>query len=96
MCKLERKAERALEVCKEILEGRLKLSMHPEKTRIVHMRDGFDFLGFRFRGRYQGPRAKSLTGFKDRVREVTRRQQGNNLRRVLDRLNPLIRGWGNY
>jgi len=96
MCKLERKAERALEVSKEILEGKLKLTLHPEKTRIVHIRDGFDFLGFRFRGRYQGPRAKTLSSFKDRVRQITRRQQGKNLMQVVKALNPVIRGWGNY
>lgn len=50
LCKLERKAERALEVARQILEGQLKLKMHPVKTRIVHFRDGFDFLGCRFRG----------------------------------------------
>ncbi|MHB9144170.1 MAG: group II intron reverse transcriptase/maturase [Symbiobacteriia bacterium] len=100
MCKLERKAERkaerALEVSKEILEGRLKLTLHPEKTRIVHIRDGFDFLGFRFRGRYQGPRAKTLSSFKERVRQITRRQQGKNLQQVVKVLNPVIRGWGGY
>ena len=96
MCKLERKAERALEVSKGILEGKLKLTLHPEKTRIVRIRGGFDFLGFRFRGRYQGPRAKSLSSFKDRVRQATRRQQGKNLQQVVQALNPLLRGWGNY
>jgi len=73
LCKLERKAERALEVAKQILEGQLKLTMHPEKTRIIHFRDGFDFLGCRFRGRYVPPKAKSLKKFKDRVRELTAR-----------------------
>jgi RNA-directed DNA polymerase len=33
LCKLDRKAERALEVAKQILEGQLKLKVHPEKTR---------------------------------------------------------------
>ncbi|MFZ5825859.1 MAG: reverse transcriptase domain-containing protein [Bacillota bacterium] len=60
LCKLERKAERALEVAKQILEGQLKLKIHPEKTRVVHFRDGFDFLGCRFRGRCVGPRAKCV------------------------------------
>ena len=96
MCKLERKAKRALEVSKEILEGKLKLTLHPEKTRIVHIRDGFDFLGFQFRGHYQRPRAKTLSSFKERVRRVTRRQQGKNLKQVVKVLNPVIRGWGGY
>lgn len=96
LCKLERKAERALEVAKQILEGQLKLKVHPEKTRIVQFRDGFDFLGCRFRGRYVGPREKSLRKFKDRVRELTARQRGKNLKLILKDLVPVVRGWGNY
>ena len=96
LCKLERKAERALEVARQILEGQLRLKVHPEKTRIVHVRDWFDFLGCRFRGRYVTPRAKSLKKFKDRVRELTARHRGKNLKQVLVDLTPVIRGWGNY
>lgn len=96
LCKLERKAERALEVAKQILEGQLKHKVHPEKTRIVQFRDGFDFLGCRFRGRYVGPREKSLRKFKDRVRELTARQRGKNLKLILKDLVPVVRGWGNY
>lgn len=96
LCKLERKAERALAVAKEILEGQLKLKVHPEKTRIVHFRDGFDFLGCRFRGRYVGPRAKSLLKFKERIRELTARQRGKNLKQVLAEMVPVVRGWGQY
>lgn len=96
LCKLERKAERALEVAKQILEGQLKLKVHPEKTRVIHFRDGFDFLGCRFRGRYVGPREKSLLKFKQRVRQLTARQRGKNLKQVLEDLVPVIRGWGNY
>lgn len=96
LCKLERKAERALEVAKQILEGQLKLKVHPEKTRIVHFRQGFDFLGCRFRSRYVAPKAKSLLKFKERVRQLTARQRGKNLKQVLADLVPVIRGWGNY
>jgi len=96
LCKLKRKAERALEVAKQILEGQLKLKVHPDKTRIVHFREGFDFLGCRFRRRYIGPREKSLVKFKERVRQLTARQRGKNLKQVLRDLVPVIRGWGDY
>lgn len=79
LCKLERKAERGLEVAKQILEGQLKLKIHPEKTR-----------------RYVTPRLKSLRKFKERVRELTARHRGKNLKQVLADLVPVIRGWGNY
>lgn len=96
LCKLERKAERALEVAKQILEGQLKLTIHPEKTRIVHFRQGFDFLGCRFRFRYVTPKPKSLLKFKERVRQLTARHRGKNLKQVLAELAPVIRGWGDY
>ena len=96
LCKLERKAERALEVARQILESELKLSMSPEKTRITHFGQGFDFLGCHFRYQYVTPREKSLHKFKERVRVLTRRQQGKNLKQVLQKLVPVIRGWGNY
>lgn len=96
LCKLERKAERALEVAKQILEGQLKLQVHPEKTRIVHFRQGFDFLGCRFRFRYVTPKEKSLKKFKDRVRELTVRCRGKNLEQILGDLKHVVRGWGNY
>ena len=74
----------------------LKLKVHPEKTRIVHFQQGFDFLGCRFRFRYVTPKAKSLLKFKERVRELTARQRGKNLKQVLADLVPVIRGWGHY
>jgi group II intron reverse transcriptase/maturase len=96
LCKLERKAERALEVAKQILEGQLKLKIHPEKTRIVDFKEGFDFLGCRFRFRYVTPKLKSLLKLKERVRQITARHRGKNLRQVLQELAPVIRGWGIY
>lgn len=96
LCKLERKAMRALEVTKKIVEEKLKLTIHPEKTRVVHFDQGFEFLGFKFCWKYTRPREKSLQNFKDKVRNATRRQQGNNLKFVIGNLNPIVRGWGNY
>jgi len=96
LCKLERKAMRALEVTKSIVEEKLKLTIHPEKTRVVHFDQGFEFLGFKFYWKYTRPREKSLQNFKDKVRNATRRQQGNNLNFVIGNLNPIVRGWGNY
>ena len=44
---LYQRAEEALGVKSEILEG-LKLRLHPEKTHIAAIDEGFDFLGFRY------------------------------------------------
>lgn len=96
LCKLERKAMRALEVTKKIVENELKLTIHPEKTRVVSFEQNFEFLGFKFYWKFTRPREKSLKNFKDKVRNATRRQQGNNLQFVISKLNPIVRGWGNY
>src|SRR5207248_2035261 len=42
------------------------------------------------------PRPKALSRFKDEVRNRTRRLQPVPLRKVIQHLNPVIRGWGNY
>ena len=74
----------------------MRLTLHPEKTRITRFRDGFDFLGFTFKSRYRVARRRALEKFKDRVSELTRRQTHHTLQEVIDNLNPVIRGWGNY
>ena len=83
----------------------LRLSV--EKTRVVHIDQGFDFLGWRiqrrrWRGRdgkmavYTYPSKKSLATIKDKVRAVTRRHQHRTLADLLLRLNRVLRGWCNY
>jgi len=88
-------AAHALAYAKEVL-GTLKLSLHETKTRLTDFHEGFEFLGFHFRSFRLGIRAKSLERFKDRVRFVTRRNQGRNVDAVLADLNPIIRGYANY
>jgi RNA-directed DNA polymerase len=95
--KFGRKAERALEVSRQILEDTLMLKLSPQKTRIVHAHyDGFEFLGCLFKSGYIRPKDRSIDSFKDRVRHITRRQQPKKLCMIIERLNPVVRGWGNY
>jgi len=58
--------------------------------------DGFEFLGYRFEAGRRWPRAKSLEKFKDTVRAKTMRTTGRSLERVIDDLNPTLRGWFGY
>ena len=95
VCRSREEAHKALAYVKEIL-GTLKLSLHETKTRVSDFREGFEFLGFHFRHHRVGLRVKSIERFKDRVRGLTRRQQGRNVKAVLEDLNPVIRGWANY
>lgn len=95
--KFKRKARRALEVTRQVLQDDLLLKLHPEKTRIVHsFYDGFEFLGWLFKRGHIRPKDNSIDSFKDRVRYVTRRHQPRKLIEVFNYLNPVIRGWGNY
>jgi RNA-directed DNA polymerase len=75
------------------------LTLHPGKTHVADCRQagqGFDFLGYRFENGRRFVRRKSLKAFKDKVRAKTGRSRGDSLRRVIDDLNPTIRGWFGY
>jgi RNA-directed DNA polymerase len=75
------------------------LILHPDKTRIGDCRrpgQGFDFLGYRFEAGCRFVRDKSLRAFKDEIRAKTGRSRGDSLRRIIDDLNPLLRGWFGY
>ena len=83
------------------------LRLSPEKTRICHIDEGFDFLGWHIQRRnwqgrtgkkaiYTYPSKKSLASIVDKVRSITRRSQHRKLAVLLRRLNPVLRGWCNY
>jgi RNA-directed DNA polymerase len=83
----------------------LRLSV--EKSRICHIDEGFDFLGWRIQRRawrsrtgkravYTYPAKKALTSVLDKVRTLTRRRSHRTLADLLRRLNPVLRGWCAY
>jgi len=73
------------------------LTLHPAKTRIVEAtNEGFDFLGWHFRGGKKWPRKKSLQKLQDKLRPLTRRTQGWSLREITAKVNPILRGWYGY
>jgi RNA-directed DNA polymerase len=47
VCRTRQEAEAALALAEEFLRDRLGVSLHPEKTRIVHVDLGFEFLGYK-------------------------------------------------
>lgn len=99
LCRSKQEAEGALKRTREILEGRLKLKLNENKTRLVHKRETFEFLGYGFGcgySDYKMPRPKSIERFKDKIRLLTRRQQPKKMSQVIEEINPVIRGWGNY
>lgn len=95
-CRSEKEAAEALNHAKAVL-GRLRLELNEEKTRISSFDEGFDFLGFHFGKRGRSIARKSLKALYGKVRQVTKRQQGDKpVTAVIEALNPLLRGWANY
>ena len=68
------KAKTVLGHLKQMAEGELRLTLHPEKTRLTTFGQGFDFLGCTFKSQQRVARKRALEKFKDRVRELTPRQ----------------------
>lgn len=111
LCKRESQATEALQRLRAIF-ARLKLTLHPEKTKLVQIglgKDGFEFLGCHlrivkshFKGRtylFRWPSSKSMKKIRSRVRELTDRRRRAGLKdvdEVIMDLNPVLRGWGNY
>ena len=75
------------------------LTLHPDKTRVGDSRQpgqGFEFLGYRFEAGRRLVRKKSLKAFKDKMRGLTGRSRGDSLERIVNDLNPILRGWFGY
>jgi RNA-directed DNA polymerase len=73
------------------------LTLHPTKTRIVEATsEGFDFLGYHFRGGKHWPRKKSMQKLKDSLRAATGRLSGRSLSCIIAVVNRRLRGWFEY
>jgi RNA-directed DNA polymerase len=93
MCRSREAADQALAKVRQWVEEN-GLLLHPTKTKIVDARtDGFDFLGYTFRGRLRLPRKKSLAKVRDSIRAKTRRKNGNSLTGIVGTLNATLHGW---
>jgi len=83
------------------------LELSPEKTKISHLTEGFDFLGVNIR-HYKSqntrtgwtllikPSKASVQELKDKVRRTWHSLRGRNVPVIVRELNPVIRGWANY
>ncbi|MCX4606269.1 group II intron reverse transcriptase/maturase [Streptomyces anulatus] len=82
------------------------LRLSPAKTRVVHMSEGFDFLGFRIQWRrkqgtnkwyvYTFVAQRPLRSLKAKIRALTHKTSQQELSYVLTSLNMVMRGWANY
>ena len=102
LCKSERAAERLLESSIRYLEDRLKLRVNREKSHIARLNatKKFKFLGFAFGkgkdGLFVRVHKKSLAKAKDKLRDLTKRNQGRNVREVMAKAKLFLSGWLNY
>jgi RNA-directed DNA polymerase len=115
LCQTREEAQRALAMAERFLREELGVELHPQKTRIVHVSQGFEFLGYKVKrgsgfrlpahkrrsrtnpqGLYAIPRTKSVKRFQEQIRALTRRKAPLTLREVIERINPVIRGWGHF
>ena len=82
------------------------LRFSPTKTRVVHMSEGFDFLGFHIQWRrkygtntwhvYTFIAERPIRSVKAKIRALTHRTSQQDPRAVLVRINQILRGWSNY
>ena len=96
LCRSREEADRALVKLKQWVEEN-GLQLHPTKTKVVDSQtEGFDFLGYTFRGELRLPRKKSLDKLKETVRAKTRRTNGSSLACIVDSLSRTLQGWFGY
>ncbi len=106
-CETKEDAERVQDILAQWLKPR-GLTLSPEKTRIAHLTEGFDFLGFHVR-HYPAPQTarsgwkllikpskQSVQEIREKLKGLWKKVQGTNVQTVLAKLNPVIRGWATY
>jgi group II intron reverse transcriptase/maturase len=106
LCRRRREAKEALAKIRELIEA-LGLTVNERKTRVVHISEGFSFLGFTFRegpSPVSGKLVRVKVPRKEKVQEVVSRVKeklqatclGKTIREAIARINPTLRGWANY
>jgi len=106
LCPTKARAQIFYKRIEAILKG-LGLRLNEDKSRIVHLKEGFDFLGFHFTSGYsyqkmkqvvvKFPSAKATKSIKRNIKAVLKKNRlGADLKEVVEMVNPKLRGWANY
>jgi RNA-directed DNA polymerase len=98
LCRTAQRAQAALEEVKSWVEQN-GLRLNAEKTHVGDCRQagqGFEFLGYRFEAGQRWVRPKSFKALRERIRVKTQRTRGDSLAKIIEDLNPMLRGWFNY
>lgn len=101
----KRDAEAIREQCRDFLEGKLKLTLNMEKTKITHVNDGFVFLGHRVI-RKRGPKGtmRIVTGipaakaksFANSLSKELTGDYSNSMIDKVEKLNQKLKGWSQF
>jgi RNA-directed DNA polymerase len=87
--------------------AKLRVEINEDKSRMVDLAKGgsFSFLGFEFRRilsrnrvwrPYYAPKLKKRTALFAKLREVFRQNVSQPVGKVIEEINPILRGWANY
>jgi RNA-directed DNA polymerase len=99
LCHSQQQAEQVKARLAEWLAPR-GLAFNEDKTKIVHLDDGFDFLGFNVRRYHRKllikPSKAAIKRLRERLAAETRKLRGTNAVAVITTLSPIIRGWAAY
>jgi len=111
VCASEQKAELIKEKIATFLKDSIGLELSDEKTKITHISEGFDFLGFNVR-KYtlRSPRSKyhqigkllikpqkeKVINFLRRIQEVLNNNKTAKQESIIHMLNPMLQGFGMY
>jgi RNA-directed DNA polymerase len=101
LCTTKEDAQEALGIVKGWMENE-QLALHPEKTRLLEVteKEGFDFLGYHFRKKGTLKRRwvtrKKEKLFREKLKPLTKRTNGNSMETIIKKINPMLRGWYEY
>ena len=102
LCKSKRAAERLLEGSISYLETKLRLKVNREKSHVakINATKNFKFLGFAYGkgkdGLFIRVHQKSFAKAKKKLRELTKRNRGMTVRKVMKEVKQFMMGWINY
>ena len=95
LLKSERAAKRVMEGITSHLENELKLPVNQQKSQVALVKD-VAFLGFQILREKIRVSNKARRRFKDKVRELTRRNNPLSMYQAMEELNVYLRGWISY
>jgi RNA-directed DNA polymerase len=99
-CKTREQAKQFIPVIAKWLHEHVGVELNLEKTRITHINEGFDFLGFHVR-KYKDrllikPSKDSKLSILRKIKSILDMNKTAKTESIIHLLNPIIRGWANY